>query len=89
MRQLNQKSCIHTIRAFETICGIITLIGFLLAIGAVGGCEQGTLSEGKSIMYGVIGLVLAAAGAFGIRWFSQFDGIEDDENDEERGNDDE
>lgn len=86
MRQLKQKPVLNTVKSFEIACGIIIAIGFFLTIGAVGGCEHGTLSEGKAIMYSVIGLVMSAAGAIGARWFSQFDGIEDDE---ERGNDDE
>ncbi|MBQ6127073.1 hypothetical protein IJI69_00280 [Candidatus Saccharibacteria bacterium] len=85
MRQLKQKPVLNTAKSFEIACGIIVAIGFFLAIGAVGGCEHGTLSEGKAIMYSVIGLVMAAAGALGARWFSKF---EDDDN-EERGNTDE
>ena len=83
MRQLKQhKPLINTIKAFEIVCGIIIIIGFFLVFGSIGGCEHGSLSEGRAIMYSVIGLVMSAAGALGVRWFSQFEDEEDDEDDE-------
>lgn len=87
MRQLKQKPVLNTVKSFEIACGIIVAIGLFLAIGAVGGCERETLSEGRAIMYSVIGLVMATAGALGLRWFSQFEDSEDEY--EERGNDNE
>lgn len=81
MRNLKQhKPLINTVRAFEIVCGIIIIIGFFLVFGSIGGCEHGSLSEGRAIMYAVIGLVMAAAGALGVRWFSQF---EDEDNDDD------
>lgn len=83
MRMPKKKPFLTTIKALEVICGIIILIGFFLAIGSIGGCERGTLSEGKAIMYGVIGLIMAAAGALGARWFSSFDEPDEDDEDDE------
>ena len=80
MRNLKQhKPLINTIKAFEIVCGIIIIIGFFLVFGSIGGCEHGSLSEGRAIMYAVIGLVMAAAGALGVRWFSQFEDEDDDD----------
>ena len=77
MRNLKQKHILNTIKSFKITCAIIIFGGFFLVFGSVCACEYGTLSEGHCIQYAVIGLVMAAAGAIGVRWFSQFE--EDDE----------
>ena len=47
----------------NAICATIMAVGFLLALGAGGGLEQGTMSMADAGLYSFIGLILAGVSA--------------------------
>ena len=50
--------------------GLLTF-GLLLAIGAAGGSDCGSLTLGQAALYGIVGVAIAGIGAKGLRGYEQ------------------
>jgi|JMBW01.1.fsa_nt_gb hypothetical protein len=51
-------------KRYETLCGIISFIGFIYAIGSVGGMELETLTTEQGMLQSIIGLAVFAGAAY-------------------------
>lgn len=68
-----------SVKFLEFISKVITLIGFFLVFGSIGGFERGSLDCGKFITYFAIGVCICAAGVLAVKYFSEFDDDDDDD----------
>lgn len=51
-------------KKFKTLCGAISLVGFVILLGAAGGSDTETLTLGQSFRLAAAGLAMFAIGAF-------------------------
>ena len=56
-------------KRYETICGIISFMGFMFVLGTVGGMEHETITLGQGMLQSIIGIaVFAGAEYIGGLW---------------------
>lgn len=51
-------------KLFESVCGVISFLGFLLLIGTVGAMEQDTITMGRGFLQSVICMSIFAGAAY-------------------------
>lgn len=51
-------------KKFKTACGVVSLAGFIILLGAAGGSDTETLTLGQSFQMAVAGLALLAIGGY-------------------------